>query len=247
MTNFSKAFLYIAVIFILPYCNNTATQNVDNSKYYTTKDTVTINGIKYSKAAFNKIIDNHPELVSDNVLQPAETYNKAYDSMAETSNSDRFFQPHGEEDYYQLYTYFLKQKNGIAQYADRRSNTINLFSNINDLFHSLSLIQGTSYIYQLAIIPACAEYAVYLYKKDSSSALLSGSFAQQKAAYIQSLRQLIVNTEKDNWSLPYGDADPYEILNKIEKNITDNFYLQQAKQFKADSYSDDDDDDSSSN
>ena len=143
-----KTLLYISILGLLS-CNSRtqqsdkkqtidttakveSTHKNDNSKYYTTLDTLIISTeigdtLKYGKDEFNEIIDNHPELVSDNIRNPDQVYH--CNGEREGFNSEA-----GQDGYFMLYAYFLKNKNGDKKYSERRKKLINIYSNINSLF-----------------------------------------------------------------------------------------------------------------
>jgi hypothetical protein len=105
----------------------TSASKQDKSKYYTTKDiliiTETSDTLKYSKDEFNHIVDNHPELTNDFAHNPDQTYYC-------NADKEEFSSEVGQDSYYILYAYFLKQKNGIDKYAERRKKLIDIYSNI---------------------------------------------------------------------------------------------------------------------
>jgi hypothetical protein len=148
-----KNILYILILTTLS-CNNQSSQaekttiadttkqlitisKTDNSKYYTTKDTILITNeigetLEFSKQEFNNLIDNHPEFFNayEEYGYPQDP-DQAY--HCNTSNNE-FSSEVGQDNYYILYAYFLKQKNGVKEYAKQREKLIDIYSNINSLF-----------------------------------------------------------------------------------------------------------------
>jgi hypothetical protein len=214
------------------------TAQVDKSKYYTTKDTLLISTevgdtSKYSKEEFNTIVDNHPELYRDNVQGPDPTYYCQTDKKGFNSEV-------GQDEYYMLYAYFLKQKNGVDKYADRRKKLIAIYSNINSLYQHFQH-GGTYFGHQTSRILGYAEYSVYLYKSYEDRLSKTYDIGKQKALYIQSLRQLINDEiQADGETLEQDKAKRKQNLNAIidaiDKELIDNFYLRRAQEFQYEHY-----------
>jgi hypothetical protein len=202
---------------------STTSTGPDNSKYYTTKDRVVImmepgDTDSYSKEAFNHIVDTHPEFFSDEVVDPDLAYYS-------TPGKEGFNSEAGQDAYYDLYAYFLKQKNGIDKYAERRKKLIDLYENINSLFANLKG-GGTYFGHQGRRIRGYAEFSVYLYKQYEKRISQSYDISEQKALYIRSLKLLAGNHDKEL----------NKIVNKISQDITDIFYLQRAQAFQYSNY-----------
>ncbi len=111
-----------------------ATKQVDNSKYYISQDTLILpletgDTAKYSKEEFNDIVNAHPELFDEEVLDPDATY--------ATADKKNFDSEVGQDNYYVLYAYFLKQRNGVDKNAAQRKRLIDIYQNINQLFGNL--------------------------------------------------------------------------------------------------------------
>jgi hypothetical protein len=217
---------------------NPRTTKADNSKYYTSKETVLIateigDTLKYSKADFNDIIDKHPEFFSDNVQDPDPTYYCA--AYKHGFNSEA-----GQDEYYMLYAYFLKQKNGIDKYADRRQKLIDIYADINSLYQRFQH-GGTYFGHQGARILGYAEFSVCLYKSYENDLSKTYDISKQKRLYIQSLRQLIDDELRvDGETLEREKKKRKQELNttvdNIDKAITDNFYLRRAQEFQYEHY-----------
>lgn len=178
-----------------------------NSKYYTKLDTVTIlsgNGfeIKFDKNKFNKIVDTNPEFFHEFVHSPSTAYrNSGPDFSSEA----------GQDTYYTLYAYFLKQRNGIKKNAEYRKKLIGIYSNINSVFDYLAY-GGTYFGHQQSRLVADAEYAVYLNLTDDSPNRYDVS--KQKKLYLQSLRQMIddeVKADKES-----TDQEKIERIRKMK-------------------------------
>lgn len=208
-------------------------QKLDNSKYYTTNDTLIIaadndNILKYSKDEFNQIVDDHPELFNSYPRDPDRLYYSLGDKGEFTSEV-------GRDNYYVLYSYLLKQKNGIDNYAGPRKKLINIYSKINALFQNIER-GGTYFGHQYARILAYAEYSVYLYSRYKNNISKRYDISKQKELYMQSMRQLIEDEiEIDDQIVgdeKIGRSKELNILvDDLDKLISDNFYLRRAQAF----------------
>ncbi len=208
-----------------------------NSKYYTKKDSIFIETeigetIKYAKIDFNNIVDNHPEFF--------EKYPKNPDQLYFNLNGEIEFDSEvGQDTYYILYAYFLKQSNGIEKFAIQRKRLIDIFSKINSLFGHFQY-GGTYFGHQESRILGYAEYSIYLLPKENELEK-TYDITKQKDLYIKSLRQLIVDENKIDFnSLGKQKTERNKTLNRIvdELNIliTDNFYLRRAQDFHYSKY-----------
>jgi hypothetical protein len=250
-----KTLFYLS-LFVFLSCNNQLPQadnkndsdtipkakasiKTDYSKYYITQDSLIIpteigDTSSYGKDEFNKIIDNHPELVSDNIQNPDQIY---YCS----GERDVFNSEAGQDGYYMLYAYFLKNKNGVRKYAERRKKLIEIYSNINSLFGNFQY-GGTYFGHQQARILGYAEFSVYLYRQNETYGISKTyDITKQKELYIKSLRQLVSDESKIDFNTTGQEkTDRTKKLNKIvddiDKAITDNYYLRRTQEFHYNHY-----------
>jgi hypothetical protein len=241
--------IYILIITIgLLSCNNQQKQldnssvntvdnkisKVDISKYITHLDTILIateigDTLKYTKTEFNKIVNTHPEFFEEYPANPDQTYFK-------NNDKEEFSSEFGQDTYFALYAYFLKQKNGVEKYAHQRQKLINIYSNINSLFKQFENA-GTYFEHQKMRILGYAEYSIYLLPKAKKDISKTYSIKKQKEHYIKSLRQLIEDESKiDFKTLGIDKIKRIQKLNKIvdelDKLITDNFYLRRTQEFQ---------------
>lgn len=245
-----KTLLYISIFGLLSCKNRTQhsdikqtidsnpkveiSNKIDNLKYYTTADTLIIaneigDTLKYGKDKFNEIIKNHPELVSDNIQNPDQVYH--CNGETEGFNSEA-----GQDEYFMLYAYFLKNKNGDIKYSERRKKLIEIFSNINSLFVHFQY-GGTYFGHQQARILGYAEFSVYLYKQNETYGISKNyDITKQKELYIKSLRQLISDESKIDFNTTGQEKikrtkELIKIVDDIDKAITDNYYLRRTQDF----------------
>jgi hypothetical protein len=213
----------------------------DRTKYHTIKDTVYIyaqskDTLKYSKKEFNDIIDNFPELYEGVTSSPDTVYSKSsiwVDLVDSAGNKDRlsFSSEAGQDEYYILYAYFLKHKNGIAKFSTRRKKLFEIYTTLNGLFGDLSY-GGTYFGHQYSRIEGYAEFSVYWFAHYEDYFDRPYNIDKQKGFYIAGLKQLIKDEEKD----AERRNELFKSVNNLDKLITDNFYLRMAKSFQSDHY-----------
>jgi hypothetical protein len=220
--------------------NSSSNEKSKNSKYYTTQDSVKIsilrgNSYYLSKSNFNNIVDKHPEFFNDDFPRNPDVL---YYGSGEKDQD--YVSEIGQDSYYTLYAYFLRQKNGISKYENQRKRLINIYLKINSLFQKLQY-GGTYFGHQYARIPAYAEYSVYLYSWDKDD--INGTYAipKLKSLYIESLRQLIMDESKIDFETLgkqkiIRSKKLNEIVDSLDKLITNKFYLRSAQQFQYDYY-----------
>lgn len=205
------------------------------AKYYARKANIEIETeigehYKYSRKAFNDIVDLHPEFFLEVPMHPDQSY-------YEENNDPDFEDEFGQDHYYVLYAYFLKQKNGAEKFSVQRQELINIFTKINSLFANLK--RGGSYFsHQKCRILAYVEYSIYLINNSVSK---KDDFNIQKALYLQSLKELIdaecnlyiYDTEQEkNGRIEYINS----IADELDDMITCYDYLIQAKEFHSNNY-----------
>lgn len=248
-----KKTIYILTITIgLLSCNNRPNQveestiakteikssKVNSSKYYTEKDTVLIvtkidDTLKFTKAEFNNIIDKHTEFFGEYPVNPDQAY-------FNNNDKEEFGSEVGQDNYYVLYAYFLKQKNGVKKFAQQRQKLIDIYLNINSLFENFEY-GGTYFGHQSSRILGYAEYSIYLLPKTNDDISKTYDVTKQKELYIKSLRQLIEDESKIDFNTSGQEKIESakklnKIVDKLDKLITDNFYLRRAQEFHYGNY-----------
>ena len=242
--------VFFISIFVLLSCNNQPTQpdikqsfdavtqvdksnKPDNSKYHTKLDTVIIasergDTLKYAKSDFNSIVDKHPEFFKTYPENPDQAYYNESDKV-------EFGSEVGQDNYYELYAFFLKQMNGSEKYAQQRKKLLNIYSDINLLFEHFEY-GGTYFGHQSRRISGYVEYSIFLLPKKKADIEKTYNIAKQKEFYIRSLRQLIDDESKIDFNtLGVNKIQRNKELNKLvddlDRLITDNFYLRRALEF----------------
>lgn len=227
----------------------TVNNKSDTSIFYTTKDTVVLTAenldtLNYSKQEFNAIVANFPELYFEDVQAPDITYaisslNAEYKDQNGNTKRISFASEAGQDEYYRLYAYFLKQRSA-EKYNDRRQKLITIYCAINSIFAQLH-VGGTYFGHQYIRILAHAEYSIDCYTKREDFFTKTYKIDKQKQIYINSLKQIIKdemiiekgtlseNTTEHNKSIT-------ESIKKLDSLITDNFYLKRAQVFQYNYY-----------
>ena len=223
---------------------------LDRAKYHTDKDTVYIisqskDTLKFSKEEFNDIVDHFPELTSLNTQNPDTAYNSTiWVDFIDSSGKNKhisYSSEAGQDDYYIVYAYFLKQKNGIAKYSVRRKKLFEIYNTLNSLFGNLNY-GGTYFGHQYSRIEGYAEFSIYWYKHYEDYFDRPYDITKQKAFYVGGLKQLILDEEQfDNYTIEKKEKVErrkklFNKVNILDKQITDYFYLRMAQSFQSDNY-----------
>ena len=214
------------------------TIKIENSQYYTQQNTIIIateigDTLRFSKSDFNKIVDEHPELFQEFPEHPDKLYYRFV-------NSVDFGSEQGQDVYYTLYAYFLKQRNGIEKFAQQRKNLIEIYSKINSLFGDFQY-GGTYFGHQQMRILGYAEYSIHLFPKVKNKFEKTYDITKQKELYIMSLRQLIQDESKIDFETFRQEKirrtkKLNEIVDEIDNLITNNFYLRRTQEFHYSNY-----------
>lgn len=209
-----------------------------SSKHHIKSDSLIIHTeigktLRFSKNEINEIIDNHPEFFDEFISDPNLTYHKY-------ANSLDFSSEVGQDAYFILYAYFLKQRNEDKKYAQQRLKLIDIFSKINSLYANLQH-GGTYFGHQIFRIPGYVEYAIYIMPKTGEQIDKTYKIDKQKAQYINSLKQLIEDENKIDFDTKESEKSARlkklnKLVDELEGLITDLFYLRQAQKFQYTNY-----------
>lgn len=245
--HYMKYLRYLSFLVVLIGCRNPSKQahhadtadsvisvkEPDHSRYPTRQDTILIvteigDTLRYGKAYFNRVVDEHPEFFKEYPDDPDE----AYDNYGRKNG---FPGEVGQDTYYTLYAYFLKQKNGAEPFALQRQKLVDIYSRINLLFGRLQY-GGTFFMHQHWRILGYAEYAICLLPKDKSEHSKTYDITRQKELYIRSLRQLIadessIDSETLGPEKKKRDRELNQIVDELDGLITELFYLRRAQAF----------------
>ncbi|CAN5418920.1 hypothetical protein BH10BAC1_BH10BAC1_13330 [soil metagenome] len=191
-----------------------------------------IDTMSYTEAELSVIVKNNPE-INDSLPLPPD--------MAYVTNGDeiRFDSEVGQDEYYILYAYFLKNKNGEKKYQSQRKNLISIFRTINGIFQKLNH-GGTYYGHQYTRIIGYAEYSIYS-QIDNDNYKKEYDYKPQKQIYLKSLMQIIEDELRADNDLSKTDkvAVKKELtisvnnLDKLIKNYSD---LRSTVKFQNENY-----------
>ncbi|HWB28832.1 MAG TPA: hypothetical protein VG738_25335 [Chitinophagaceae bacterium] len=202
--------------------------------------------LSYTNFNLRKILKYYPELNYSYALEPDLAYDRKT-SWKNINEEDRtkgltFNGESGQDNYYLLYSYFLKKKNGVAKYRTIRIRLINIYRYINGI-HGYLNDGGTYFGHQNKRILGYAEYGVYYYRRYGDRYMKNYNIEYQKKLFIASLRQFVsdeVDANNGN-GLRLSDKKEkittiYAIINNLETLITDYFLLKQAQLFEYNNY-----------
>ena len=252
----SLSYLLITVLIITIGCDskNTSTPPIkyhpvqkaeikNNTTLKTYKDSIVIykdeyDSSIYSKLDFDTIKKQFPELV-DKISSPPDI---CY-GIAETENNNHFSYSSeaGQDQYYLVYAYLLKQRNGDSKYQEQRIKLIAIYRKINEIFGRLA--QGGTYFgHQYKRIYGYAEYSVHIYSYlEKYKDFKTYSITKQKQLYVASLKQLI--TDELNTTFDYTDKQKpqikkelFETVDQISRLINNQYYLSMTQQFQYSNY-----------
>lgn len=208
-----------------------------NSAFYTQKDSVFIlyaenDTLIYSRDEYNELVDRHPEFFTDHPIPPDSTY------YGHPDNPD-FGSEAGQDLYYVLYAWFLKQKENLSKYDEQRSKLRKIFLLLNSMFQKLEY-GGTMYGHMVPRIEAYVEYDIYKYSIQHNEDYSSG-FSARKSQFHQKMNHVIATYEKTDFeTLGAEKADRYREIKKILSQsfqlISNDFYLKGVINFVNNQY-----------
>ena len=223
---------------------STSTKSVDSS-LFARKDSVLIgfpgyDSVTYSRDEFNDIVVHFPELYSLPTVDPDIAY---YGSVfsGKIGNGVRFNSEVGQDEFYTLYAFFLRNQDTGQRLAGSRDTLIRIFEEINDIFGQLNH-GGTFFGHQAYRIFGYAEYHIYLLSRNTDEFRKEYSITSQKANFTNQLRQQIVDEiGVDNLLLGKNEKedkrqDMLKSVRKINDWTGNYFYLKEARQFMYEYY-----------
>lgn len=172
--------------------------------------------IKYPQSELNLITRNYPVLVDTIPSDPNEAY--VMSGCSSDKKGYRFGSEAGQDEFFVLYGYFLKLKNGEKKYQIQRERLIKIYRTINDIYGYLNY-GGTYFGHQYKRITGFVEYSIYSLINNDGYYKRMYNFTKQKKLYILSFKQLIEDElSVDNET--FGDdkkIKKIEILDKLRK------------------------------
>jgi hypothetical protein len=219
----------------------------DPNIYFISSDSIDIPSIgdatnRYGKFEFNNIVKHFPELTNKSPSSPNITYNylsKIFTSWIDSLGNTQelsFAGEAGQDEYYQLYAYFLKRFNGDVNFKSARKNLVNVYYQINDICETLHR-GGTFFGHQYYRIPAIAEYSIYLYKGSREDFVRKYNYSKQKELFIASIRQLVIDEESVNFDYVNSSKKKKRLkellksINNLDNLISDYFLLKSAQTY----------------
>ena len=186
--------------------------------------------IPWTRVEFRDIMVKHPELIDDTIEDPDLTYKKGL-------LSDRNFESEtGEDEYFLLYSFFLRRVNKSDTLMQFRENTVAVYHLANAIFQRLSG-GGTAYGHLYLRSYAYADYALYAYAHQKNAATLTNDFEKERSEFFLRLERRIQDHLLDNRG-SYDDEGFAERnkginndLNQLKNLISDSYYLRMAEEF----------------
>jgi hypothetical protein len=211
-------------------------------KFYVKTDSIVIaiddeDTAKYAAQKINEVIDHFPTLYDNIPKHPDLSYaesgywRKFTDSSSGEEKTLSFGSEVGQDNYYMLYAYFLRQINKEKGLAGRRDTLTRIYRDLNSIFGHM-VYGGTYFGHQYRRIIGYVEYDLYLGGFPTES-----NMAKQKRLYLDLLRQKITDQIEADDNILMADKDPmkravFEKVTEIEKLITDQCYLENAIAFQ---------------
>lgn len=187
--------------------------------------------LKFASTELNKIVRTHPEFTNPNTVHPDLTYRQMNDQTDFESEA-------GQDVYYFLYAYFLKQKQSKNAVSKERKTLVSIYTSINSIFGLINN-GGTYFGHQHKRISAYAEYSIYLISKTKSNVASNQDINKPKQRYLKSLKRLINEKTKNDFN-PQVKLEKTKklnaLMNELERLISNNFYLHQAIEFQKTHY-----------
>ena len=178
----------------------------------------------------------YPELDEELIAPPYTAYAKR--GLRVPKQDDISFESEaGQDSYFAMYAYFLSLKNGQEKYRNRRSKLMTLYMDLVSTFIKMEnggTIPNHNYLRATGV----AEYSIHLYADDQWGRYKKKyDFANQKALYIKSLKQFIIDEcSKNNEVLETEKQEMLKTVNEIDGLITEYFYLERALAFQYSDY-----------
>jgi hypothetical protein len=234
-----KKSLYLLLLILISSCTHQTKNSSNlsikkNSVLADNKDSVVIDstdGYRITKGDLREIAEHHPELITDFEFQPDIAYHQQHDI--------NFSSEIGQDSYYLLYAYLLKNKNGDIKSREERIKLMDVYDAINAIYDKLNY-GGTNYSHQYSRIPAYVEYSIYE-GKNNDYYIKTYNIARQKRLYLNSIKQLITDELNNSFDIaeiekPQLKKKLFETVNHMNGLITNTFYLKMAQEFQYSNY-----------
>ncbi|TFF33589.1 hypothetical protein [Mucilaginibacter psychrotolerans] len=197
------------------------------------------------KAKIKRILKYYPEIDQEVPEPPDETYASRGKNTPEIQPEDDHKIIFGceacQDEYFELYAYFLYKRDGGNQYSTQRKTLIKLYRDINHIMMTLTG-GGTYFGHQYKRILGYAEYSVYLYLKNKDDYYHKiYSIVNQKQLYIKSLKQYINDEISNDLSSTPNEQialrkELFKTVTEIDGLLTEYFYLDAVREFQYSHY-----------
>lgn len=236
---------YLFIFFVISFYSISFGQDIafNPEEYYTTKDSVLLASFEDDvvyvlKNDFNDVVRKHPEFFVEYPTDPERTYAK--------NSDEQFMSEVGQDDYYLYYAYFLRNTNEMYNIDDdfnyQRNKAMIIYTRLNRIFGLLDG-GGPGYMHLYRRTFGEAEYAVYLYAltRDRDDFTVKYDITKQKDLFKQTLKQIVTDRLENTYDInetekPDLKEELFALINDIDSQITDSFYLTQAQQFYYNNY-----------
>lgn len=229
-------FIFIYLLFSCKKQSDAVKQDIISSN-----DSVTISvddvNYTYTKEEFRIITDSFPQLSKKGRI--IENPDIVYTTHPVFVSNYTFGSEAGQDHFYILYAYFLKQENG-DKYDKERQDLTKIYRAIND-FYALINRGGTYFGHQYNRILGYVEYDIYKFINDSTRYDIR-KLEKEKKHFTDRLKK-ISDRFLDHEIMLYGEKSLQDekeelekILDDINKLITSGFYLKKARDFRRDYY-----------
>lgn len=199
--------------------------------------------IHFYKRRLELAIKLIPEFSMEIVESPDVAYNARPKPLETNNDEEKDFLSFScevcKDDYFLMYAHFLKNKNKEKE-GESREKLINIFRSINEI-HRILNHSGTFFSHQHYRIYAYAEYSIYLKIHYRGNYEKKQPVTLQKSFFINSLKQLILDDEKNNNDVL--KSEKMERKRKLLENLADlnilisnHFYLEQSQKFNYSQY-----------
>jgi len=193
--------------------------------------------IKYSKEQLDTILNCNKSLNDKVPSSPLEAFTKSY---CNSENKKYIFgSESGQDEFYAIYSYFLKKKNGVEKYKLQRQRLTDIFRTINDIYSQLSY-GGTYYGHQYIRIVGFVEYSIYS-QIDNDYYIKKYDYNYQKKIYLETFQQMIrdeisVDDETNDKQKKQREIQFLKKVQKLNSLITNYSDLKSAQKFQYANY-----------
>ncbi len=189
----------------------------------------------YSLDDIHKMDILFPILKSDKPINPDDSYTqsgtwKDYMDQNEEKQTFSFGSEDGQDNFFLVYAYYLRKKNGDAKFKSTREKLIAIYHTLNSIYDEIEY-GGTFFGHQYSRIYGYAEYSVYQLTQNQKPYVRESNFNLQKDKFFKSLQNYITKKECDNvenkMDKKQAQERKTEFKQKIDslKLLTSNYYF----------------------